>query len=174
MPSHWDSPVPFSIEAVVAELSRLNQEMVPGSQGRERQGPFYGQFSRLLVRLNSRVDDKRYGFLFQAPESMHEYSAMADMMTRLMDYSESKPKIKIIDFSEVPADILPVIVGLVARIIYEVQFWTDRENRKPMALVCDEAHTYLPSKDGKTPPSKGPLRISRKLPKRDENMVLRY
>ena len=145
-----DSPVPFSIEAVVAELSRLNQEMVQGARG-ERQGPFYGQFSRLLVRLNSRVDDKRYGFLFQAPSSMHEYDAMADIVTRLLDYAESKPKIKIIDFSEVPADILPVIVGLVARIIYEVQFWTDRANRKPMALVCDEAHTYLPSKDGKNP-----------------------
>ena len=145
-----DSPVPFSIEDVVAELSRLNQEMVPGARG-ERQGPFHGQFSRLLVRLNSRVGDKRYGFLFQAPSELNEYGAMADMVTQLMDYSDSKPKIKVIDFSEVPADILPVIVGLVARIIYEVQFWTDRAVRKPMALVCDEAHTYLPSKDGRNP-----------------------
>ena len=146
-----DSPIPFSIGAVVTELTRLNQEMVPGTRSGEKQGPFYGQFSRLLVRLNSRVDDKRYGFLFQAPTSMHDYGAMADMVTRLMDYSESKSKIKIIDFSEVPADILPVIVGLVARIIYQVQFWTDRPNRKPMALVCDEAHTYLPSMEGKNP-----------------------
>ena len=145
-----DSPVPFSIKAIVAELSRLNQEMVQGARG-ERQGPFFGQFSRLLVRLNSRVDDKRYGFLFQAPSSMHEYDAMSDIASRLMDYSEETPKIKIIDFSEVPADILPVIVGLVARVIYEVQFWTDRGNRQPMALVCDEAHTYLPNKDGKNP-----------------------
>ncbi|MCG2779001.1 MAG: ATP-binding protein, partial [Desulfobacterales bacterium] len=44
-----------------------------------------------------------------------------------------------------------VIVGLVARIIYQVQFWTDRDKRKPMALVCDEAHMYLPKKDGKNP-----------------------
>ena len=146
-----DSPVPFSIGAVVTELTCLNHEMVPGSGGREKQGPFYGQFSRLLVRLNSRVYDKRYGFLFQAPSEAHEYNSMANLMKRLMDYSESKPKIKIIDFSEVPADILPVIVGLVARIIYQVQFWTDREKRKPLALVCDEAHLYLPSKDGKNP-----------------------
>ena len=117
----------------------------------ERQGTFFGQFSRLLVRLNSKIDDKRYGFLFQAPSAMHEYDAMADMVTRLMDYSESEAQIKVIDFSEVPADILPVIVGLVARIIYQVQFWTDRESRKPLALVCDEAHMYLPSKDGKNP-----------------------
>ena len=73
------------------------------------------------------------------------------MMKRLMDYSESKAQIKVIDFSEVPADILPVIVGLVARILYQVQFWTDRQRRKPIALVCDEAHMYLPKKDGKNP-----------------------
>ncbi len=146
-----DSPIPFKISNVLKELERLNTEMVPGSGGKEKQGPFYGQFSRLLVRLNSKVSDKRYGFLFQAPESEHHYDAMAGMVKRLMDYSADKAQIKVIDFSEVPADILPVIVGLVARIIYQVQFWTDRSKRRPMALVCDEAHLYLPKKDGKNP-----------------------
>lgn len=146
-----DSPIPFKINDVLKELARLNTEMVPGSSGKEKQGPFYGQFSRLLVRLNSKVSDKRYGFLFQAPDSKHQYDAMAGMVKKLMDFSEAKTQIKVIDFSEVPADILPVIVGLVARIIYQVQFWTDRDKRTPMALVCDEAHLYLPKKDGKNP-----------------------
>ena len=145
-----DSPVPFSIDNVIIELGRMNQEMVPGARG-ERQGPFYGQFSRLLVRLNSKVADKRYGFLFQAPTPAHEYDAMAEMVTRLMDYSKPDSQIKVIDFSEVPADILPVIVGLVARVIYHVQFWTDRHRRKPIVLVCDEAHMYLPDKEGNNP-----------------------
>jgi hypothetical protein len=146
-----NSPIPFSIDNVLTELDRQNKEMVPGSSGKDKQGPFYGQFSRLLIRLNSKVSDKRYGFLFQAPASAHEYDAMAALMKGLMDYSETTAQIKVIDFSEVPADILPVIVGLVARIIYQVQFWTDRDKRKPMALVCDEAHMYLPKKDGKNP-----------------------
>lgn len=146
-----DSPIPFQIADVLKELERLNTEMVPGSSGKDKQGPFYGQFSRLLVRLNSKVSDKRYGFLFQAPDSEHQYDAMAKMVKRLMDYSTEKAQIKVIDFSEVPADILPVIVGLVARIIYQVQFWTDRVKRRPMAFVCDEAHLYLPKKDGKNP-----------------------
>jgi len=147
-----DSPVPFAIDNVIAELKRMNEEMVPGAKAnKKKQGPFYGQFSRLLVRLNSKVTDKRYGFLFQAPGAAHKYESMALMVKQLMDYSISKAQIKVIDFSEVPADILPVIVGLVARIIYQVQFWTDRNKRKPMALVCDEAHMYLPKKDGKNP-----------------------
>ncbi len=146
-----DSPIPFRISNVLLELERLNTEMVPGSGNKDKQGPFYGQFSRLLVRLNSKASDKRYGFLFQAPETEHQYDAMAETMKRLMDFSIDKTQIKVIDFSEVPADILPVIVGLVARIIYQVQFWTDRDKRKPMALVCDEAHLYLPKKEGKNP-----------------------
>jgi len=146
-----DSPVPFEIGKVIAELKRMNEEMVPGANNREKKGPFNGAFDRLIPRLISKTDDKRYGFLFQAPDSEHKYDAMAVMMARLMDYSESKAQIKAIDFSEVPSDILPVIVGLVARIIYQVQFWTDREERKPIALVCDEAHLYLPKKEGKNP-----------------------
>ena len=146
-----DSPIPFRIDHVIAELDRLNKEMVPGSGSKMKQGPFYGQFSRLLVRLNSKTGDKRYGFLFQAPEVEHEYDAMAAMVKRLMGYSEDNSQIKVIDFSEVPSDILPVIVGLVARIIFQVQFWMDRDKRKPMALVCDEAHVYLPKKEGKNP-----------------------
>ena len=66
-----------------------------------------------------------------------------------MDFSKSR--IRVIDFSEVPADMLPVMVGLVARVVYQIQFWTDMSLRKPLALVCDEAHVYLPKKEGQNP-----------------------
>ena len=145
-----DSPVPFAIENVVNILRKKNEEMVRGSRG-DKQGPFFGQFSRLLVRLRSKIGDRRYGFLFQAPEAAHEYGAMAKMVKSLMGYSEVKSQVKVINFSEVPSEILPVIVGLVARIIFQVQFWTDRKKRKPIALVCDEAHMYLPKKEGRNP-----------------------
>jgi DNA helicase HerA-like ATPase len=49
---------------------------------------------------------------------------------------------------------LPVIVGLVARIIYQVQFWTAHDKRRPLAMVCDEAHLYLPKKEGLNPVEK--------------------
>src|SRR5690606_41211000 len=114
---------------VLNERKLLNEEMVQVSID-DKKGPFYVQFSLLLLRLGSKVSDKRYGFLFQAPEAEHDYGAMAGLVRRLMDFSEQSSQIKVIDFSEVPADILPVIIGLVARIIYQVQFWTDRGDRK--------------------------------------------
>jgi DNA helicase HerA-like ATPase len=138
-----DSPIPFSIDDVTNELNNLNDEMDQGARGL-KQGKFFGQFSRLLVRLRSKLNDRRYGFLFKAPSAEHTYESMAVIASKLMGYQEINSRIKVIDFSEVPSEILPVIVGLVARLIYEVQFWTDHDKRQPVAMVCDEAHQYLP------------------------------
>lgn len=53
--------------------------------------------------------------------------------------------VKIIDFSEVPSDVLPLIVSLIARLIFSVQQWSDSEQRHPIAIFCDEAHLYIPA-----------------------------
>jgi len=55
--------------------------------------------------------------------------------------------IKIIDFSEVPSDVLPIVTGVLARTIYDVQFWMSEEQRTPICFVCDEAHLYLPASE---------------------------
>ena len=148
-----DSPIPFSISNVIGTLKDLNEEMAQGARGL-KQGRFYGQFSRLLTRIRSKLSDKRYGFLFHAPETAHHYGFMSSMVKQLMDYKTKKAQIKVINFSEVPSEILPVIVGLVARIIYQVQFWTAHDKRRPLAMVCDEAHLYLPKKEGLNPVEK--------------------
>ncbi|MGI9277393.1 MAG: ATP-binding protein [Endozoicomonas sp.] len=138
-----DSPIPFDLDRVINSITNLNEEMTQGARGL-KQGPFYGQFSRLLTRLKSKLSDRRYGFLFQAPETAHEYTALATLVEKLVGFTGENRQIKVIDFSEVPSDILPIIIGLVARLIYQIQFWTDHDQRQPIALVCDEAHLYLP------------------------------
>lgn len=144
-----DSPVPFPLATIVGRLTELNTEMVQGARGM-KQGDFYGQFSRLLVRMGTKLTDKRYGFLFQAPASLQTYDAFHKVAKQLLDFSEDKGKIKVIDFSEVPADALPIMLGIVARLVYYLQFWMPKETRHPVALICDEAHIYLP-RDGGNP-----------------------
>lgn len=144
-----DSPIPYSLNNVIGKLTSLNEERVPGAQaGKEKNGPFNGEFSRLLVRMASRLQDRRYGFLFNSPDKYNRYDSLSMIAEKLMGFGNQKQSIKVIDFSEVPADILPVIIGLVARIIYQIQFWTNPESRRPVAFVCDEAHLYLPRKEG--------------------------
>ncbi|GIT84315.1 ATP-binding protein [Acinetobacter seohaensis] len=142
-----DSPIPYSLHEVIGKLKYLNEEKVEGSRG-PKNGPFNGEFSRLLVRMASRLNDRRYGFLFNSPDKYNQYDSLSMIAEKLMGFGNQKQSIKVIDFSEVPADILPVIIGLVARIIYQVQFWTDPNSRRPVAFICDEAHLYLPRKEG--------------------------
>ncbi|MFH1931457.1 MAG: ATP-binding protein [Pseudomonadota bacterium] len=142
-----DSPVPFDLGIVVAEIRRLNEEMVQGARGL-KQGSFFGQFSRFLARIAGKLRDRRYGFLFQAPEELHSYEAFHGVGKQLLEFTRKNGRIKVVDFSEVPSDVLPVMLGIVGRLIYYLQFWMPDEKRHPVALVCDEAHIYLPRDKG--------------------------
>ncbi|MCD4653413.1 ATP-binding protein, partial [bacterium] len=142
-----DSPVPFDLSAVVAEIRRLNDEMVQGTRGL-KQGKFFAQFSRLLARMAGKLNDRRYGFLFQAPKESHTYESFHLLAQQLLAFTGEHKGIKIIDFSEVPSDVLPVMLGIVGRLIYYLQFWMPDDKRHPVAIVCDEAHIYLPRDKG--------------------------
>jgi uncharacterized protein len=143
-----DSPVPYKIENVIQELSRLDEEMVAGSRG-DKQGPFFGKLTRFIQRLEAKSQDKRLGFLFQISDDELNLDWLNDFCSALMHGSElngKKSGIKVIDFSEVPSDVLPLVIGLVARIIFTVQQWTTKENQHPICLLCDEAHLYIPER----------------------------
>lgn len=137
-----ESPVPYKIEAVLNELKRLDVEMIQGARG-EKQGPLNGKLTRFVQRLESKITDKRLNFLFNGDDSLLEYDWIKELIERLLGFGNNNG-VKIIDFSEVPSDILPLITGLIARLIFTVQQWTDAEDRHPIAVFCDEAHLYLP------------------------------
>ncbi|MBF0097515.1 MAG: ATP-binding protein [Magnetococcales bacterium] len=44
-----DSPVPFDLDTVLAELQELNKQMVPGAKDLPKQGPYFDKLSRLIV-----------------------------------------------------------------------------------------------------------------------------
>ena len=140
-----DSPIPYKLEKVLQELKRLDEGMVPGAAGKEKQGSFFGKLTRFIQRLEAKKDDKRIGFLFQVSDDELQLNWLNDFCSALMHGSElngKKAGVKIIDFSEVPSDVLPLVIGLVARIIFTVQQWTTKENQHPICLICDEAHLY--------------------------------
>ena len=144
-----DSPIPFDLDDVFKELQRLDTEMVPGARG-EKQGPYFGKLSRLIARLENKRTDRRLGFLFQGNKETNEYEWIEILCSTLMggarDQPDGKGGVKIIDFSEVPSDILPLIVSLIARLAFSLQQWMTPEKRHPIALFCDEAHLYIPER----------------------------
>lgn len=137
-----ESPVPYRIGSVLNELKRLDVEMVPGSRG-DKGGPLNGKLTRFVQRLESKITDKRLNFLFNGDDFLLAYDWIKELIERLLGFGNNNG-VKIIDFSEVPSDILPLITGLIARLIFTVQQWSDAEDRHPIAVFCDEAHLYLP------------------------------
>lgn len=148
-----DSPVPYSIDEVLNELDERDSEMVEGSRG-QKQGPLHGKLTRFIQRLKSKQSDKRLNFLFNSNASLQQYDWLEGLVDKLMEFGNGKGN-KIIDFSEVPSDILPLITGLVTRLIFSVQQWTSREKRHPIALFCDEAHLYIPANIASSAEDKG-------------------
>ncbi len=144
-----NSPVPYDIDAVVSELNELNTEMVEGSR-REKQGDFHGKLSRLIARFEAKRADRRLAFLFQPGNSAGEMGWLEQLTKLLVEgrgaQDDHNGGIKIIDFSEVPSDVLPLIVSLLARIVFSVQQWTPTDKRHPVAVFCDEAHLYIPER----------------------------
>ena len=143
-----DSPIPYSLDNVLVELEELNTEIVTGASGREKQGDFHGKLSRFIQRLEAKRKDKRLTFLFGSKTDKNSYDWFNALCKILMVGSKGNNNggIKIIDFSEVPSDILPLIIGLVSRIIFSVQQWSKRDHRHPISLFCDEAHLYIPER----------------------------
>ena len=149
-----DSPTPFSLEEVITNLNALNEERVPSPTKTKpdatKQGDFHGKLSRLIQRLRNKQTDRRLGFLFQAPEETMHFDWLAQLVAALLAGTKDQPDkiggLKIVDFSEVPSDILPLIISLVAGMVFSVQQWTSMEKRHPIALFCDEAHLYVPER----------------------------
>lgn len=141
-----DSPIPYNLAEAINNLTVIDNEMVPGANNKDKQGPYFGKLTRFIQRLSSKVSDRRLNFLFNQSESLLDMNYLDDLIEKLIGCESSVKKgVKIVDFSEVPSDILPLIIGLVTRILFSIQQWTEKDNRHPIALFCDEAHLYIPS-----------------------------
>lgn len=142
-----DSPIPYALDHLVKRLCDDDIRKGVGAKGGPVKGEWEGKLTRFISRLQAKIEDKRYGFLFQPPEEALQYHWLAKQIDKLLSSKEDSPGIKIVDFSEVPSDVLPVVAGTFARLLYDVQFWMSPEYRTPLNFLCDEAHLYLPVRD---------------------------
>lgn len=140
-----DSPVPYEINELIEFLDYYDKERVMGAGNREKNGDFNGKLSRFIQRLNAKISDKRLNFMFSGDKALLEYDYMSTLCKQLMAPASQSGGVKIIDFSEVPSDILPLMVALIARLIFSVQQWIDKDKINPIAIFCDEAHLYIPA-----------------------------
>lgn len=143
-----DSPIPFEITTLISNLKEDDTRKGQGTTGKPVKGEWEGKLTRFISRLETKIMDKRYGFLFQPNSKTSDYDWLATFLCQLIGVDSKRKGIKIIDFSEVPSDILPIVTGIISRLLFDVQSWMEEEKRNPFALLCDEAHLYLPVQEG--------------------------
>ena len=140
-----DSPIPFLMSELIQKLTIDDTTKGVGKNGAAVKGEW--ELARFIARLETKIVDKTYGFMFQPTDEAQKYDWLGAILCKLLGYTDGEKGIKIIDFSEVPSDVLPVVTGTLARLLYDVQFWMDPEKRTPFTIICDEAHLYLPVKE---------------------------
>lgn len=150
-----DTPVYFDFDSIIKEFQRLDVETVSGSSGRDKQGPLFGQFTRLLMRVNSRLNDKRYDLIFH-PKKYNTSSSMNDLFRKILGEESQIKKIVILDLSSIPFDVRTSVISLIMRCLFDFTYWHKKLNGTayPISVFCDEAHLYLNDKDSSCEPSK--------------------
>lgn len=148
-----DTPVPFSAKGLIDYLEKQNSSEIETDevfksgdkkgQAKTKRGQYYDKLTNLITRLRTKMDDKKYGFVFNEKDTA-EVDYLNQFAERIMGNDDRR--IKVIDLSEVPSDMLAIVIGIVTRLIYDIQFWITPAKdkvRHPLVLVCDEAHIYM-------------------------------
>ena len=129
-----DSPVPY----LLSDLSAILQN----EMGKLDKGTNSLPYLRLKTRLDEIKADPRYNFMFSG-------MLVADSMDRFLAKifrlpARGKP-ISIIDTSAMPTEITHVVVAVLARLVFDFAIWARDEEQRPILLVCEEAHRYIPA-----------------------------
>ncbi|WP_409517527.1 ATP-binding protein [Citrobacter braakii] len=72
-----DSPIPYAISDLVALLSKDNITKGVGKNGTAVKGDWEDKLTRFLSRLEAKLDDRRYGFMFSPPPEALDYGWLA-------------------------------------------------------------------------------------------------
>jgi len=115
-----------------------------------------GTLDKFSYRLESKVSDKRLGFLFGDEAKRIDFKTT---LQSLMGYtSEKLSNVTIIDLSGIPFEVLSITVSLISRLIFEYGYYYKRlrcknnpdekiNNDIPVLMVYEEAHKYVPKSD---------------------------
>ena len=128
-----DSPIPYL-------LTDLNGIIVNEMGKLDRAGDTT-PFQRLKNKLDELKADPRFSFMFSG---MLVGDTMASFIAKLFRLPANGKPISIVDVSGVPSEITSVVVSVLARMVFDYGIWSRTEAQRPLLLVCEEAHRYVP------------------------------
>lgn len=129
-----DSPIPYLLSDL---LIILQNEM-----GRLDKGTNSIPYMRLKTKIEEVRGDPRYQFMFSG---MLVGDTMAEFISKVFRLPANGKPISIIDVSGVPSEITTTVVAVLSRLVFDYAIWAREEETRPVLLVCEEAHRYVPN-----------------------------
>ncbi len=129
-----DSPIPY----LLSDLSSgIQNEM-----GRLDKATSTAPFMRLKSKIDEIKADPRFQFMFSG---MLVGDTMAEFIAKVFRLPSNGKPISIIDVSGVPSDITSTVVAVLSRLVFDYAIWSRDDVTRPILLVCEEAHRYVPN-----------------------------
>ncbi|KJY42342.1 Bipolar DNA helicase [Streptomyces sp. NRRL S-444] len=147
---HYDSPLFFDIDDVLAVIKSKNEERIDTStptKKSDKAGPLFGKLDNFLTRLENRRNDRRLDFLLG--ERSKEIQ-LEQVLRQFTGYTEgSQANVTVIDLSGVPFEVLSLTVSLVSRLLFDYAYYFKKgsiegRSETPLLVVYEEAHKYVP------------------------------
>lgn len=135
-----DTPIYFSLNDIITKVREKNVERVGA---RLTQGPMFGDFDRFLMRIESKLNDRRYDFLLK-PNKRNTSASLSEMLRDFVGLGAQKAAVTVIDLSSVPFDVRPTVAAQIGRLAFEFNYWNPKYREFPILLICEEAHAYIP------------------------------
>lgn len=129
-----DSPVPYLLSEL---LNIIQLEM-----GKMDKSGTSAPYMRLKTKIEELRADPRYSFMFSG---MLVSDSMAAFLAKIFRLPGGGKPISIVDVSGVPSDITSVVVSVLSRMVFDYAIWSRDEAQRPILLVCEEAHRYIPA-----------------------------
>jgi DNA helicase HerA-like ATPase len=129
-----DTPIPYLLSDLT---SILQNEM-----GKLDKASTSAPFMRVKTKIDELKSDPRYQFMFSG---MLIADTMGSFISKIFRLPARGKPISIIDVSGVPSDIVSVVVAVLSRLVFDYAIWSRSEAQRPVLLVCEEAHRYIPS-----------------------------
>jgi len=129
-----DSPVPY----MLSDLTNILQN----EMGKLDKGTGSLPYMRLKTKIDEIRSDPRYSFMFSG---MLVADSMQEFLAKIFRLPSGGKPISIIDVSSMPSDITAVVVSVLSRLVFDYALWARDEPQRPILLVCEEAHRYIPS-----------------------------
>ena len=129
-----DAPIPY----LLSDLTNIIQN----EMGKLDKATATAPFMRLKSKIEEMKADPRYNFMFSG---MLVGDTMADFLSKIFRLPSNGKPISIIDVSGVPSDITSTVVAVLSRLVFDYAIWSRNEPQRPILLVCEEAHRYIPS-----------------------------